>query len=289
MNTTMKPGSVVVGVDGSSECASALQWAVRHAVLRDRPLLLVHGAGDPARSSVSLGTTETRRILKRAARQITDRALGDVRRLAPTLDVEVTTPLQDARQALLALADRASIIAVGTRGRGPVRSLFLGSVSTAIAEHAACPVAVVRPTHGNALDDRRVVVGVDGGVTSAAALEMAFDLAATGGQALHVVHSWSDVEMYVDRYSPEQRLHEADARERLLAESLVGYAEKYPDVTVTRQTLDGSPVHALVSMSQDAEALVVGSRGLTGLKAVLGSVSRDVVERAACTVVVARS
>ena len=170
-----------------------------------------------------------------------------------------------------------------------MRSLLLGSVSTAIAEHAACPVAVVRPAHDGARGTGRVVVGVDGGATSGAALDMAFDLAAAQEQPLHVVTSWSDVEMYVDRYSYEQHLQEADANERLLAESLAGYAEKCPNMTITRDNLDGSPVHVLVSLSHEAAAIVVGSRGLTGLKAVLGSVSRDVVERAACTVVVARS
>ena len=63
---------------------------------------------------------------------------------------------------------------------------------------------------------------------------MAFDLAAAHEQPLHVVTSWSDVEMYVDRYSYEQHLQEADANERLLAESLAGYAEKCPNMTITR-------------------------------------------------------
>jgi nucleotide-binding universal stress UspA family protein len=289
MNTTMKRGSVVVGVDGSPGGALALDWGVRHAVLRNRPLLLVNAAGDPARTSAYVGTVDARRMLEGAARQVTDQALGVVRRLAPNLEVDVTTPLQDPRQALLDLSDRASVIAVGTRGRGPVRALLLGSVSTAVAEHASCPVAVIRPARDDAGVPAAVVVGVDGGVTSSAALETAFDLADAQGRPLHVVHSWSDVDMFVDRFSDEERLERADAHERLMAESLAGYAEKYPDVVVTRQLADGSPVQVLLSMSRDAATLVVGSRGLTGLQAVLGSVSRDLVERAACTVVVARS
>jgi nucleotide-binding universal stress UspA family protein len=289
MNTTMKQGSVVVGVDGSTGAAAALEWAVRHAVLRNRPLLLVNGAGSSDHTTTFSSTVETRRALKVSARRITDHALGVVRRLAPTLDVDVTTPLHDPRQALLELSDRASIMCVGTRGRGPVRSLLLGSVSTAVAEHADCPVAVVRAPRENAVGSAGVVVGVDGGVTSTAALEMAFDLAATQGYALHVVHSWAEVDMFVDRYSDDRRLELTDAHERLLAESLAGYAEKYPVVAVARHIPDGAPVQVLLSMSRDAAALVVGSRRLTGFKAVLGSVSRDLVERAECTVVVAPS
>jgi nucleotide-binding universal stress UspA family protein len=103
------------------------------------------------------------------------------------------------------------------------------------------------------------------------------------------VHSWSDTDLFVDRSSYEQQLARADSHERLLAEALAGFAEKYPDVAVTRHIPDTSPIGSLVAMSHEAAMVVVGSRGLTGVHAVLGSVSRDVVERAACTVVVARS
>lgn len=290
MNTTVKQGSVIVGVDGSASSAAALDWATHHAAVRHRPLVLVNGAGDPSSASRFIGTETARQLLRHDARQITDEALGVVRKVAPTLDVQVTTPLHDARQVLLGLADRASLVVVGTRGRGPLGTLLLGSVSAALAEHAPCPVAVVRAeTHDTPECRAPVVVGVDGGTTSQAALEMAFDLASTEHRPLRVVHSWSDTDLFVDRSSYEQQLARADSHERLLAEAIAGFAEKYPDVTVTRHVPDTSPIQSLVTLSHQAAMVVVGSRGLTGLKAVLGSVSRDVVERAACTVVVARS
>ena len=163
-------------------------------------------------------------------------------------------------------------------------------MSTAVAEHATSPVAVVRAdTHDTPERRAAVVVGVEGGATSQDALELAFDLASTERRPLRVVHSWSDVDLYVDRSSLEQQTARADSHQRLLAEALAGFAEKYPDVVVTRHIPDSSPIQSLVAMSRDAAVVVVGSRGLVGLRAVLGSVSRDVVQRAECTVVVARS
>ena len=58
---------------------------------------------------------------------------------------------------------------------------------------------------------------------------------------------------------------------------------------VTRLTPELPPVEALVEQLKDASLVVVGTRGLTGAKAVLGSVSREVRERAHCTVLVVRS
>lgn len=288
----MKQGSVVVGVDGSPGSDAALEWAVHHAVIRRLPLLIVNGAGDPSHSAEFVGATDARRLLRTAARRVTDHALGVVRRRAPELDVEVTTPLHDARQALLDLSDRASLVVVGTRGRGPVKALLLGSVSTAVAEHSSCPVAVVRPAERDESGPEgpaHVVVGIDGSAASTPALELAFEMASTEGRPLDVVHSWSNNDTFIDRTSYEQRLERLDDHYRLLTEALSGYAEKYPDVPVDRLMPDAGAVQTLVDLSEKASVVVVGSHGKTGVRAVLGSVSRAVVERAHCTVVVVPS
>ena len=250
----------------------------------------MHGAGDPRNSSEFLGTVEAGRVLRTAAHRVTDKALAAVRTLAPDLEVEVAVPLRDARYALLELSDRASMLVVGTRGLGPVRALLLGSVSTAVIAHASCPVAVVRPNsadHGVALG--HVVVGIDGGPLSTAALEFAFEMASTEHRDLDVVHNWSTNDTFIDSTSYEQRLAHMEAHHHMLVEALSGYADKYPDVTVHRHLPDGAPADTLVAMSKAAAAVVVGSRGRSGMKVLLGSVSRSVVERAHCTVIVVRS
>jgi nucleotide-binding universal stress UspA family protein len=251
-------------------------------------MVILNGAGDPASFTAHSAPTEARRKLRIQARRITDHALGVARRLAPDLDIEVTAPLHDARAALIESSARASIVVVGTRGRGPVRSLLLGSVSTAVAEHASCPVAVVRPTDPEMSERAHVVVGADGGPASTAALEFAFELASTEGRELDVVHTWSAHDTLVYATSESQRVRAIGDQERLLSESLAGYAEKYPDVVVTRHLADGAAAQTLVDLSKDASAVVIGSRGRTGPKALMGSVSRIVVERAHSTVVVVR-
>jgi nucleotide-binding universal stress UspA family protein len=285
--TSRATAPVVVGVDRSTGSDAALRWAIDLASSWHEPLTIVNGAGDPVRVIEALGP-EVRQLLEAAARQATDEALDVVRRVAPELEVEVAMPLQDPREALLEHSARASMLVVGTRGHGPLRTLLLGSVSSAVIVHASCPVAVVRPVGAGDRHEAPVVVGTDGGAASTAALDFAFDWAADRGASLRVVHSWSAFNAFVEPDSYSRRQVLVEEHERALSESLAGYAEKYPDVSVSRDLLDGDPAEMLVDLSADASLIVVGSRGRTGFKALFSSVSRDVVERAHCTVVVVR-
>jgi nucleotide-binding universal stress UspA family protein len=223
------------------------------------------------------------------ARAVADAALETVHGVAHDLEVHASTPLEDARAALIEASHTASMVAVGTRGRGSVKALLLGSVSTAVAAHASSPVAVVRPGSGRTdATDGHVVVGVDAGPSSTRAVELAFQIASTEGRPLDVVFGWPSVDTYDDWHPYDQHL-ETPAEHRLaLSESVAGFSEKYPDVHVTQLTPELPPVQALVEQSKSASLVVVGTRGLTGVQAVFGSVSREVLERAHCTVLVVR-
>lgn len=154
----------------------------------------------------------------------------------------------------------ATLLVVGSHGHRRGAGILMGSVMTAMLHDAPCSVFVSRAGIEPASFPRSIVVGIDGSPESHAAAETARELAerlsvpiagitATGGKAL-------------DGEKTEERLEV--------------------------EVVDASPVEALTQKAHPSDLLVVGSRGLHGLRA-LGSVSERVAHQAEAAVLVVRS
>jgi nucleotide-binding universal stress UspA family protein len=156
-----------------------------------------------------------------------------------------------------------------------------------LAAHAECPVLVAR---GRADPAGDVLVGVDGSPAGEPAVGFAFDEAALRGTDLTALHAWT----HPVRGEPGDLLplvyDAADVEaeeERLLAEALAGWRDKYLDVTVRRQLVRGHTRQALIDATEQAQLVVVGSRGRGGFTGLLlGSVSQAVLHHAACPVAI---
>jgi nucleotide-binding universal stress UspA family protein len=188
----------------------------------------------------------------------TDAALAEAQAIAPS----ASSKLVDGNPAALLLkqaeAERATLIAVGSHGRRRAAGLLLGTVATRMLRDATCSVLVARAADGDAWP-QTVLVGVDGSVESAAAFTVAGSLAARFGGSVRAVASTKD---QLDREA---------------AEAIAPELEEH----------DTPAVNVLVSAARPADLIVVGSRGLHGLKA-LGSVSERVAHQARSSVLVVR-
>ncbi|MGW1344494.1 universal stress protein, partial [Kribbella sp. NPDC002412] len=144
--TPQPDGEVVVGVDGSERSTAAIDFAFRHVDRSGARLTALLAWHDP----VSIGPGDMVPVvfdldaLEKESAVVLAEALGG--HLADYPDIRVTQKLVHAAaaDALLDASRSAQLVIVGSRGRGAVRGLLLGSVSRAVLHHAHCPVAVVR-------------------------------------------------------------------------------------------------------------------------------------------------
>ena len=141
-----------------------------------------------------------------------------------------------------------------------------------------------------------IVVGVDGSAASHEALRWAAQEATLRGARLVAVHAWAFVPVapvgdpgMIPMPGMDYPGH-LDAVQAAATADLDAAVADAHGIEVEKRLVEGDAGDVLVSESQNAELLVVGSHGRSGIKAaVLGSVSRHVVERAPCPVVVVKA
>jgi nucleotide-binding universal stress UspA family protein len=288
---------LVAGLDGSDSALLALDWAAEEAERRGLPLRVVHAWSIPL-PPVPMGPTvagPSDDALRDAAQQLLDEAVAHVRQRWPDLDVTGDLRSAPPATALLAAAQDAFILVVGSRGLDSFSELLVGSVSVQVATHAPCPVTVVHA--GNTQvepgpDAGRVVVGIDGSELSVDAVRLAFSAASARAVGLTILHAWAapDFDAPGTAVPTELVLEEVEQDElRAMAETVAGLREEHPDVAVEQRLVHGKASRVLIDASRGAELMVVGSRGRGGFASLLlGSVSHAVLHHAHCPVLVVR-
>ena len=246
---------VIVGVDGTDYGFEALhqtlalipESAAVYAVTALDAGMAVHAGFDM--SHVSALLEEEAEKARATATEIT----------AGRSNCTATIVRGDAKAVLRSACDEhgATLLALGGRSSSRFLGIVTGETATTFLHEAARSVLLARPQWGQAWQPRRIVVGVDGSESSLAALAVADDLAARLGSILRVVSSTGG------------KLLDRDGE----------WAKRV-------DTWDpGHPVVGLLDRSLHADLVLVGSRGLHGVRA-LGSVSERVAHRAYCSVLV---
>jgi nucleotide-binding universal stress UspA family protein len=293
MSGLSKKYGIIAGVDGSPASNAAVCWAARDAVIRHVPLTLVHvvnpGASPWSQAPLLDGfavwqENEGRRVLADALKIARDTAT-----VKSGIPIESELIFSATVPTLVDLSKEAELMVVGTYGRGALARGLLGSVSSGLVRHAQCPVAVIRDEEPRMPHPAQapVLVGIDGSPASELATAIAFDEASRRHVGLIALHAWSDREIF-ELPGLDWSAVKAE-EERLLAEGLAGWQERYPDVTVHRLLVCDRPARVLVETSETAQLVVVGSHGRGGFTGMLlGSVSNAVVQSIRMPVIVAR-
>ena len=147
--------TIVVGVDGSPESLLALEWAYTEALASGAELNVVHAWICPYTIS-DTSVREVRKPMEFAAAKVLQSSLESLgsRLTDGSVVIHSTLCEQTPAEALLKESEVAEILVVGSRGRGGLRSLVLGSVSRAVLHRAVCPVAVVRAAGAHDPDEQ---------------------------------------------------------------------------------------------------------------------------------------
>jgi nucleotide-binding universal stress UspA family protein len=133
-----RTGPVVVGTDGSPDSEEALAFGFEEAARSGNELIVTY-CWQPQIQHVAPIESTHRLLMDWLAE-----SLEPYREKYPAVRVKASVLEGRASAQLVELSGDASLVVVGSRGRGGVAGLLLGSVSQSLLHHADSPVAVVR-------------------------------------------------------------------------------------------------------------------------------------------------
>jgi nucleotide-binding universal stress UspA family protein len=294
---------VVLGTDGSegAQWAGALVMALPFSPPLDVTVVSAVDVPQPAFTSL---TPVARRAYGQALatmrREAEDVSLKAIEALADSLEgrANLATKLVQGSPgpALVQAALHADLLAVGSRGIGPVKELLLGSVSQQVVRCAPCSVLIARQPVETL---RGILVAVDGSVHAGAAIQFVRGLLLPQGVTVHLC---SVAEEPIFGPGKTGRTPEAvEAALRTIAE-IGAMAAKHvlqesqhqlaaAGCRIVTRLRSGHPVdHLLAELRAVRPDLVIlGAKGRTSPKtASLGSAAQMVLKYAACSVLVAR-
>lgn len=277
----------IIGVDGSQHSRAALDWGLARAAQTGARVELLYVADDSFLSESVAFLSEA----QKASEQMLELEIEYARAAGFTGQITGTAlvghPIGEIEEA----SKRADLVILGAHSGNRFAGSFFGTRAVKIAAVAHCPVAVI-PAEIEGDPQPAVVVGVDGSEPAQKAIAFAAEEASFRGVPLIAVYAWMPPLTPGLEYLWSEELVESQraAAEEAIAIGTAGLAQRYPDLQVERRIVQAPPVSALLQAAEQADTIVVGSRGRGGLsRLLLGSVSHGVLQSLPRTTIVTRA
>ncbi len=286
---------VLLATDGSKDARAAAEY------LKDFPL-----PGSATIRIVTLVTLPPSALDVPPVAAFNESLLAEGRRvveeartlLGPRAAVEERVVQGSPKEEIVRAAEEwpADLVVVGGRGLGGVRGFLLGSVSQTVARHVHCPVLVVK---GRARPLASVLIATDGSDGANEAIRFLLSLPLVRNTKVRLLSAVESTPYPASapkmiRAQLKGMIAQLERERRAEVEKVLDRAARELKARVTRLTRSmptGHPAREIVAAaaSFDADLVVVGARGLGGMKRLLlGSVSERVLHHARCPVLIVK-
>lgn len=283
--TQRAKGLVLAATDLSDVADEALRQADEWAARRHRELVVAFvvpqtireaSAFPPAYADDAVALLELER---RAEELVVERVCRVTKRRAADFRVIIEGGRADLGVVRLAGEERADLIVVGNRRSSALERLLLGSISERVVRYAHCSVLVSRASRRSGV----ILAATDLSDAALPAVSAAIDVAREQKAALTVLHA-------VEASSAEGRDAMSAEWRRKIAASLTKLVEG-SGVAISFDVAHGPPAEKIAMRAEEIEAelIVVGTRGRSGMaRLAYGSVAETVARIASCSVLAVR-
>ncbi len=298
---------ILLATDGSECSERAARFLTRLQWSRDDSLTVFHSIyAIPFREDEKFYFSQLREIKKEIAPRLIDATLAVLQPVQASISVEIEESPPNRctpERCIIDAAESAGmdLIVLGARGIKGIASVLLGSVTRLVTLQSSIPVLVVKPAGTPASDRMKILFATDGSDHSRAAGELLSTLPFPGDSEVTVLNiassGFADIpERYVLEVNDRIREVVAGARAQEFAESekIIEHARtalsvRFRNIQALSKVGDPSTEILHAAEKAGADIIAVGCRGMKGIRGMAGSVSRNVLTHAKCSVLIGRT
>jgi len=289
---------IVFATDGSEHSEAAAQFLSRFHFSPHDEIIVLHVVSEiPYDDDYH---AQIRHVIKKVAPKIlhaTQKLLKPLRAQLRSLEEE---GIPDTTVIQVAEDSGADLIVMGARGLKSIKSFLLGSVTRSVAINSPKPVLVTKPLVGKTSEKMSVLFATDGSSSSLATAAFLGSLPFPEGTELVLMNvAWSaasdiperfvmEVDDKIKEHVARARAIEMEASEKIIDQTTPYLGERFTKITGISKGGDPSMEIIDEAVRIHADLIAVGSRGLKGVRGMLGSVSRRVLGHAHCPVLIGK-
>ena len=292
---------ILLTTDGSEYSEEAAKLLLRFTFAPDDEITVFHALSwMPAITAWKTLYDNFQEIKEEIIPRILDSTADILRPLGAKINTSFKEDYPD--KAILEASEELDVdlIAMGARGIRGIGSFIIGSVTKMVAIQSRKAVLIVKPQKKESPGRLKVLFATDGSVHSAGAGKMLASLPFPADSELTVLHvlttAFEDIpERYVMEISDRIKKIVADARERelktskeIIESSAAPLEARFSKIE--KLSMFGDPATEIlnVARSSKADIIAVGTSGMRGIRGMMGSVSRYILNHSECSVLIGK-
>ncbi|HXX81578.1 MAG TPA: universal stress protein [Thermodesulfovibrionales bacterium] len=289
---------IVFATDGSEHSEAAAQFLSRFNFSPHDEIVVLHVVSEiPYDDDYH---AQIRHVIKKVAPKILHAAQKLLKPARAQLSSLEKEGIPDTTIIQVVEDTGADLVVMGARGLKSMKSFLLGSVTRSVAINSPKPVLVTKALKGERTEKMRVLFATDGSSSSLTTAAFLGSLPFPDPTELVLMNvAWSaasdiperfvmEVDDKIKKHVAMARSIEVEASERIIDQTKPHLGRRFAKIAGISK--GGDPSMEIINEAEriDADLIAVGSRGLKGVKGMLGSVSRRVLGHAHCPVLIGK-
>ncbi|MCL4476869.1 MAG: universal stress protein [Nitrospirae bacterium] len=290
---------ILFATDGSECSEAAAKFLTRfHFTPRDEIVVLHVVSEIPYDDDYH---AQIRYVIRKVAPKILHSALRILKPVQARISSMEEEGAPDTTIIKIATDSSADLVVMGARGLKGITSLFLGSVTRSVAINSPKPVLVTKPYQWEEPERMKILFATDGSPSALSTARLLAAMPFPPHAELTIMNvAWSAASDIPERFFMEvddkikqdvamARKIEMERSEKIIEEAKAHLGRRFARVTAIAKGGDPSLEILNESESEKPDLIAMGSRGMKGIKGMLGSVSRRILSRSQCPVLIGKT